>query len=262
MERILLPASLAAIFVACVACSVKEDRNPCPCNLTVSFLDTEANGSVELLGWDSEMVFRERVQIENNRSEWHKSVRKGVFTLSAYKGSTDSTIPTGHKIRIPLNCQADSLYAYYKEVDATGDFAHAEVLLRKQFATVFLDIRKSEDTLPACRFQVEGNTCGFDVLDYSPIVGPFSFEPIPAIGETVVTFRIPRQADDSLAIIIEPYNAPSARYSIGEDIRRAGYNWKAEELQDIFLSIDLARGTVNLRVANWEEGTEFPLVEQ
>ena len=262
MERILLPASLAAFFVACVACTVKEDRNPCPCNLTVSFLDPETNGPVELLGWDSEMVFRERVHIENNRSEWRKSVRKGIFTLSVYNGSADSSIQTGHEIRIPLKCQADSLYAYYKRIDATGDFAHAEVLLRKQFATVFLDFQKSEDVLRACRFLVEGNTCGFDILDHSPIVGPFSFEPIPVIGETVVTFRIPRQADDSLAIIIQSEDAPSARYSIGEDIRRAGYNWKAEELQDIYLSIDLVRGLVDLQVANWEDGTEFPLVEK
>jgi hypothetical protein len=82
------------------------------------------------------------------------------------------------------------------------------------------------------------------------------------MGETVVTFRIPRQADDSLTVNIQPEDAPSACFPLGEYIRQLGYNWKAEELQDIFLSIDLVRGLVDLRVADWEEETVFPLVEQ
>jgi len=262
IARLLFLVFLAVILMACIACSVKEDRNPCPCSLTVSFSDPDITGPVEIMGWDSGTIFRNRVRIEDCRPEWSKSVRKGVFILSACKGIAESVILTGHEIRIPTNCQADSLYAYFEKVDATGDRAHADVSLRKQFATVFLDIRKSEETVHACRFQVEGNTCGFDVLDFSPIAGPFFFEPVPAMGETVVTFRIPRQADDSLTVNIQPEDAPSACFPLGEYIRQLGYNWKAEELQDIFLSIDLVRGLVDLRVADWEEETVFPLVEQ
>ena len=262
MERIFLSVSLTAILVVCAACTVKEDRNPCPCNLTISFSDQDATGPVELLGWDSETVFRDHVRIEDCRPEWSRPVRKGIFILSACKGIANGSVPTGHEIRIPVNCQADSLYAYFEEMDATGDYVHANVTLRKQFATVFLDIRKTEETVHACHFQVDGNTCGFDVLDFSPITGPFRFEPVPALGETVVAFRIPRQADDSLAITIDPEDAPKVRFPLGEYIRQIGYNWKAEELQDIFLSIDLARGLVDLRVADWEEKTEIPLIEQ
>ena len=262
MERILLSASLAAILAACAACTVKEDRDVCPCSLTVSFSDPDASGPVELLGWDSETVFRYQVLIEDCRSEWTKSVRKGVFILSACKGTAGSSIPMGHVIRIPTNCQADSLYAYFEKVEATGDRAHVNVVFRKQFATVFLDIRQSDETMRKCRFQVEGNTCGFDVLDFSPIAGPFLFEPAPVTGETIVTFRIPRQADDSLTATVFPEDSPEARFPLGEYIRQLGYDWKSEDLQDIYLSIDLVRGVVALRIADWEEGTVFPLVEQ
>ena len=262
MERFLLPAFLAAILMACAACTIKEDRNPCPCSLMVSFSDPNAIGLVELLGWDSETVFRERIRIEDCRPEWKKSIRKGVFILSACKGIADSAVPTGHEIRIPLNNQSDSLYAYFEEVDATGDFAHANIDFRKQFATVFLDILKTEETVRSCEFQVNGNTCGFDVLNFSPIAGPFHFGPVLAKGETVITFRIPRQADDSLAITIQPEDSPAASFPLGEYIHQLGYNWKADELQDIFLSIDLSRGFVDLRISNWEEGTEFPIIEQ
>ena len=262
MEKILLSASLAAILAVCAACTVKEDRDFCPCSLTVSFSDPDASGPVELLGWDSETVFRDQVLIEDCRPEWTKSVRKGVFILSASKGAAGSSIPMGHIIRIPTNCQADSLYAYFKKVEATGDRAHATVVFRKQFAIVFLDIPQSDETIHKCRFQVEGNTCGFDVLDFSPIAGPFLFEPVPVTGETVISFRIPRQADDSLMVTVSPEDSPEARFPLGEYIRQLGYDWKSEDLQDIYLSIDLVRGVVDLRIADWEEGTVFPLVEQ
>lgn len=262
MDRILLSAFLVAIFTVCTACTVKEDRNPCPCSLTVTFSDPDATGSVELLGWDSETVFREQVRIEDCQPEWRKPIRKGVFILSACKGLANGSIPTGHEIRIPVNSQADSLYAFFEEVDATGDYAHANILFHKQFATVFLDILKTEETIRTYRFQVEGNTCGFDALDFSPVTGSFQFAPIPATGETVISFRIPRQADDSLEITIYPENAPAIQFPLGEYIRQLGYNWKAEDLQDIFISLDLAQGLADLRVADWEEGKAFPLVEQ
>ena len=61
MEKILLSASLAAILAVCAACTVKEDRDFCPCSLTVSFSDPDASGPVELLAWDSETIFRDQV---------------------------------------------------------------------------------------------------------------------------------------------------------------------------------------------------------
>ena len=59
-----------------------------------------------------------------------------------------------------------------------------------------------------------------------------------------------------------PENAPAIQLPLGEYIRQLGYNWKAEDLQDIFISLDLAQGLADLRVADWEEGKAFPLVEQ
>lgn len=165
-------------------------------------------------------------------------------------------------MRIPPGSEADSLYAWSGEVDATGDLAYASVTFRKQFATVFLDIRKSADVVRACRFLVEGNSCGFDLLDLSPVEGKFRCEPRPRAGESIVTFRVPRQGDESLAVTIHPEGSVPARFPLGAYIDRLGYSWKTEELQDIYVAIDLARGLVDLRVADWEEGTTFPLIEQ
>ena len=260
MDRLLTPACLALLVVG-TACTVKEDRNPCPCYLQVSFTDPDAAGEAELLGWDDDRLFRNRIRIEEARPAWIKPVRKGMLILSACTGM-DESFPEGHHMRIPPGSQADSLYAWFEEVDATGDLAYAKVSFRKQFATIFLDIRKPVEVVHSCRFDVEGNSCGFDLLDFSPVTGAFRFSAVPHDGEGIVTFRIPRQGDSELSVTIRPEGAPSARFPLGEYIDRLGYNWKTEELQDIYVAVDLVRGLVDVRVADWEEGTFFPIVEQ
>ena len=259
MDRLLIPACLA-LLAAGTACSVKEDRGPCPCYLQVSFTDPDAAGEAQMLGWDEDRLFRDMVRIEEARPTWTKPVRKGILVLSACTGM-DESFPEGRQMRIPPGFQADSLYAWFEEVDATGDLAYAKVSFRKQFATVFLDIRKPADVVRTCRFDVEGNSCGFDLLDFSPVAGTFRCAPVPRDGEEIVTFRVPRQGDTGLSVTIRPEDAPSARFPLGEYIERLGYNWKTEELQDIYVAIDLVRGLVDVRVADWEEGTVFPLVE-
>jgi hypothetical protein len=184
-----------------------------------------------------------------------------MLTLSACTGIGES-FAEGRHMRIQPGSQADSLYAWFEEVDATGDRAYAKVAFRKQFATVFLDIRKPAETVHACRFLVEGNSCGFDLLDFSPVSGTFRFAPVPGEGEEIVTFRLPRQGDSKLSVSIQPEGSAPARFPLGEYIDRLGYNWKTEELQDIYVAVDLARGLVDVRIADWEEGAVFPLVEQ
>ena len=260
MDRLLIPAFLA-LFAAGTACTIKEDRGSCPCYLQVSFTDPDAVGEAEMLGWDEDRLFRDRIRIEEARPWWTKPVRKGMLILSACTGMVES-FPEGHQMRIPPGFQADSLYAWFEVLDATGDLAYAKVSFRKQFATVFLDIRKPAEVVQSCQFLVEGNSCGFDLLDYSPVYGTFRFTPVAGKGEQIVTFRVPRQGDTGLSVTIKPEGTTPTRFPLGEYIKRLGYSWKTEELQDIYVAVDLVRGLVDVRVADWEEGAVFPLVEQ
>lgn len=261
MDRYLLLTACLALLTGLSSCTIKEARGECPCYLQVSFTDPEATGPVQLLGWREAPLFRERVRIEDCRPAWTKAVDKGILTLSACKG-IDQASTEGRTLYIPVGCQADSLYAYAAEVDATGDVARAQVSLRKQFATILLDIRKPAEEVGACRFTVEGTTAGVDLLDYySPVVGLFRYEPQPRPGESIVSFRVPRQGDDALLVTIRPADGAPARFPLGEYIRRLGYNWKSEELQDIYVAIDLVRGKIGIRTEDWEKGAEFPLIE-
>ena len=111
-------------------------------------------------------------------------------------------------------------------------------------------------------FLVEGGTCGFDLHTFTPVPGGFRWEGRAAEGERIVRFRIPRQSDDSLSLSLRHDGAPAGSYPLGEYIARLGYDWHAEELQDIYVTIDQVLGLVTVSVSDWEDGAVFHLVEQ
>ena len=262
MTRMHHNKAFAAAFLlsAVLSCSVKEDRIACPCWLQVHFTDPEASGKALLWGWNEVLGFREEVRMEECRPYWSRPVEKGFLTLSAGKGIRTSAVE-GRRVTIPPGSQSDSLYASLYPVDATGETAKVDVTFRKQFATVYLDIRKTAGELPDYRFSVEGNTCGIDLQDLSPLPGAFFFEPVPQEGESTVRLRIPRQADNSLTLSIRYGEADPARFRLGEIIQSLGYSWKTEDLQDIYVSIDLTRGEIQVLVGDWENGMNLPRIE-
>lgn len=254
-------AAIAAVLLP-LSCTVKEDRVPCPCFLNVSFDDREnVISDVGLLGWDDAERFRESIDVADYDPYWVKAVHKGVFWLAAYEG-VDRALASGRYVTIAPGSQCDSLYAYFTEVDAQGEMAYAEVSFKKQFATVRVDILKSASEMRSYDFFVRGNTDGFDLLTFEPVPGVFSYEPKPGAGQRVIEFRVPRQSDDSMALAIWREGLPLGDFPLGDYIRRTGYRWDTEELQDIYVVIDLVIGQITVTVEGWEEGAVFTFIEQ
>ena len=92
--------------------------------------------------------------------------------------------------------------------------------------------------------------------------GGFRWEGAASRGERIAQFRIPRQSDDSLSLSIRHDGAPAGTFPLGEYIDRLGYDWGSEELQDIYVTVDLVLGLVGVSVSGWEDGAVFPIIEQ
>lgn len=276
MKLIVVPA-LAAVLLG--SCSIKESRVPCPSYLNVSYQATElVTGSLNLFGWSTEQVFRSNVELLPEENTWMKPVHKDIITVAAVAGM-ERNLVDGHQVLIPYGNECDRLYGYKERVDCTGEEAFAVVRFRKQFCTVHLDINQTAEVTQTFRFEVDGCTAGFDVLDFSAVEGRFHCEPRPVPGEKVVDFRIPRQVDNSMTVSLwtredQPSPAPSrpsaraqsefymGTFPLGEYISKTGYDWTADALQDIYVRIDFLRMTVVVSVAGWEDGVTFTFVQQ
>lgn len=266
--RFISAAAVPALLCAGLAsCSVKEDREPCPCYLNVSFQDREhITSEVRMTGYRETEVFRAGIDVAEYDPYWVKAIHKGMLEFAAWKGVENSK-DNGHFVTIDIGSQCDSLYAFHEEVDATGEMAYADVLFHKQFCTVHLDIMKRPAEMQGYHFLVEGNTCGFDMFDFKPVAGAFRYDAVAASGQRIVDFRIPRQADNSMMVTVDYHYGdgkvePIAELPLGRYIAETGYNWSTEDLQDIYIMVDLVVGRLLISVDGWEDGVTFWFVEQ
>lgn len=259
----LVAATTAALALSALAssCTVKEDRVPCPCTLYVSFGEIPVpDPGVSLLAWDGSERFSADVDTRKADPYWVKRVHKGSFELAACLSGQGSR--SGAQVRTPKGEQCDSLYAAHVPVDASGEEAFADIRLLKQFATITVDMRRTAEQMAASSFVVEGNTCGFSILDFNPIEGAYHCTPKAEPGATVVSFRVPRQVDNSLMFNAVVEDVDLGDFKLGEMIAMTGYDWKAESLSDILVTIDMILGKVVISVEGWEDGVFYPFIEQ
>ena len=260
--------AVGAVLLACAvlcgsSCTVKEDRTPCPSYLRLTFADREflmeRGEPVTASLWTSAERYRDAIDTSQMEPYWERAVVKDEYLLSCYTG-LENAVASGRTLVLKDGNQMDSLYAFHQEVDCTGELAEAEVTLHKQFATVFVDLMKGADQMKMFTFTVQGFWNGFDMADFSPVGGPFWCKPEAA--SRLVSFRIPRQGDDSLLLDITFQGERIGQFPLGSYIKRTGYNWKSEDLQDIYIMIDIMLGQILVSVDGWESGEWFRFIEQ
>lgn len=245
-------AVLFAMSITMAGCSVKEDREPCPCWLLEDLSECYGSDSpLYLSAWKGTKIYLEAIDARMFPAGFEKKVPRQVIEVSAFRGM-DSSFLDGHDMMIPAGYEADSIYAHKCVVDATGEYAYDKVVLHKQFATIVMDM-DGYDKEGSLRLEVSGNACGMDILELSPIEGSFLCTP-RFIKEGRCAFRVPRQHDDSLTLKVTGERGETKLFHIGEMIAMTDYSWNSEDLDDIYIDIDYHKCSASITVMNWEDG--------
>lgn len=257
MERhtILIICTLAAALFT--GCSVKEDRAGCPCRLDIDVsLCSRRGETVSLRGWNSSRpLFGGTLQVADWPDMWETTVPKGIVHYTAYTG-TSSCMPSGSTLVIPEGNQCDSLWAYCTSVICEGEDASDRVYLHKQFCTVTMEFTRDIGGRPGA--VVTGHSAGMSLEGLSPVEGTFRYSPADD-GQGHFIFRLPRQADSVLDVEITRDGKHYETFPLGTIISRTGYDWTAQDLDDIYVGVDLIESTVTIRLEKWEEGTVYEL---
>lgn len=242
-----------------LSCSVKENREPCPCYLEITFPQrNEVTHGVGLSAWHSKFLFFDDIDLGDYPDVYLRAVERQELVVCAYTGRYKA-LRDERKMMIPFGSQCDSLYSFYKEVDCSGENASCEVNFLKQFATVTVDIRKSAAEMQHYSMKASGNTCGFDLLSFTPVLGPFECNVTPLQNDYVFRFRIPRQVDSSLLLTLAKDGRDICEYPLGRLIELTGYDWTDPDLHDIFVSIDHTVSILTIRVEDWDYEENFDL---
>ena len=244
------------VSVALLSCSVKEDRSVCPCYLTVdpaAIPVSCADAYPVSLEVSGAKAFRCPLTLseEDCAEEFIVEVPRPNVFLSVFTGTGEAFIP-GEGLRIPFGEQCPPVYLYSERVVTDGETARAMPVLRKQFCTLTVKIVPVNDVfLESFHLQMDGHVCGYD-LDSTPAEGAFQCISTPS-DEGLCVARIPRQRDASLMMQVMDGSHPLRYFALGEYIAESGYDWLADDLEDIYMEIDYAATGFTIHVGAWEK---------
>ena len=274
------------------SCSIKEDRDGCPCWMTVE-MPGQAGHDGEKVGQDGRspvgagddgcVVLRLRGNSDEDAVDYEYQVTEavrvdvGALEYEVPRGSVGvsavafgNEIPgragydgksagyDGDEIRIPVGEQMDSLYGFFKMYHTRCESVLCDVELHKEFCTVSFTLGKDGYSSPY-DIEVWGNVAGVSAWDLMPVQGEFRYAPILKNG--VYQVRVPRQVDNSLELVMleipdqvgyDGERGVVDRLPLGEYIARSGYDWTAENLADVNVALDLEMQQVMITVSGWD----------
>ena len=302
------------------SCSIKEDRDGCPCWMMVEMpgqawhdgekvgqdgrfpvgagddgtvvLRLRGNSDEDAVDYEYQVTEAVRVDVEALEYE----VPRGSVGVSAvafgneipgragYDGGMHDRVGhdgksagcDGDEIRIPVGEQMDSLYGFFKMYHTRCESVLCYVELHKEFCTVSFTLGEDGYTSPY-HIEVWGNVAGVSAWDLMPVLGEFRYAPMQENG--VYQVRVPRQVDNSLELVMleipdqvgydgeempgqSGYDGERTgddgervvvdRLPLGEYIAWSGYDWTAEDLDDVNVALDLEMQQVMITVSGWD----------
>lgn len=250
----ILPA--LAVLMSGVGC-IKEDRSECPCRLVLDFneVDTLSVSSVDVLLESDEGFTMSQVVEKKNFSDYMVPVPKTRMFLSVWAGA-DRYLEHDKSVMIPYGEECPRLFLHKSEVEAEGEMVTERIRLRKNHCVLTVQVEDGRDY--PFDLMVRGKVDGYGG-DMMPTVGDFACKAVPdTLGTCVVV--IPRQLDSSLILEVDDGTGHVKNFSIGESIVADGYDWKAEDLDDVTVTLDYALTEVALEIVEWEDESIYDII--
>lgn len=246
--RIMLPAVVTACLTIS-SCSVKEDRNPCPCllELDISSQDGIPSDPLEIMVTSHDgFMFCDTLEYWKEEGLYSVSVPRAELHVRAWIGGGKYVSKSG--LRIPVGRECPRVYMHDSDIVTEGEFVREEVCLKKNHCVLTIINEGGEEGFSD--MVLKGNVAGYDEFG-KPLQGDFEFSPVEdsSGGYEAV---LPRQTDDSLMLEMEDSKGNQISFSLGRYITSSGYDWSAPGLEDVTVTLDYALTEVRLNIDGWE----------
>ena len=295
--KFLVLLSVLQPFFTCPGCSVKEDRDLCPCTLVLEFPGEDAEKLQEgvtvcMRGYsdgdglslcDTLLAGQLASGGASDGVSYSYVVPKGDIDLAvAYSadGLAGELNSSGKWIEIDEGRPCPSIWTCCEKVSARADRVTVPVRLHKNFCRIDIRVRDVDGEEFPFKLRVRGNVNGYG-LDGKPARGAFLCDAERSETEGSGTesdgddsgtasestgsghgyaVTVPRQTDDSLILEIVTGDGVAKSFAIGNYIASSGYDWTSADLKDICLEIDYARTVISFTIDKWTHSEQFEVV--
>lgn len=279
--KFLVLLSVLQPFFTCPGCSVKEDRDLCPCTLVLEFPGEDAEKLQEgvtvcMRGYsdgdgfslcDTLLAGQLASGGASDGVSYSYVVPKGDIDLAvAYSadGLAGELNSSGKWIEIDEGRPCPSIWTCCEKVSARADRVTVPVRLHKNFCRIDIQVRDVDGKEFPFKLRVRGNVNGYG-LDGKPARGAFLCDAERSETESAgsghgYAVTVPRQTDDSLILEIVTGDGVAKSFAIGNYIASSGYDWTSADLKDICLEIDYARTVISFTIDKWTHSEQFEVV--
>lgn len=258
-------AAACSVFLM-ASCSVKEDRQECPCFLTLDFGEVETAALMQK-GFHDLEVFLSGNDGFTVEESWPLSEFVGEYCIPVPKTGVDimavchvgGSCSSTDGFRIDDGEECPAIYMYSEHFHPVGGEERIQVNLHRNYCNLSVRMKTMYD-VPARPFRVKvvGKVDGY-LLGGAPREGAFSYFSAPS-SEGFCRCRIPRQKDGSLMLEIDFLDSGEVRtFPAGEYILASGYDWNAIDLEDILVEMDFSRTGVTFNISKWKKTLSFDI---
>ncbi len=238
-------------------CSVKENRDECPCRLVLDFseVDTSVIRHADLIMTaDDGFVFTDNMETGDFRQDYSVPVPRSEVNVEVWNGTEDMLTESG--LHIPFGEDCPPVYFHTSTVDARGDSVRETIRMRKNHCRMTVNLNFMENSpREVC---ILGNVDGY-MADGTPSSGYFSYM-LQGNADDGYCVILPRQSDNSMAMEISDDTGVLKRFALGEYVVESGYDWSAPDLEDITVDIDIAFAGITLSIQGWDKTYVFDVV--
>lgn len=244
MLRLRYYAIIVSVFLACVSCTVKEDRIDCPSYLVLDFSELKHEPEIEVY------IYNESDSLTTVRRAGEDRiivpVRKGTNRIFYASGRHNDYVLDAREHK--------NIFAGYDIVDCLGEYSYDTLRLHKQFCKLTIEtISPPEEKYPFT-LSIKGNVVGYDIRKAAPVAGFHFPEGLENKGN-LFTYDIPRQDGyDMLTLYIIDGGQTIKEFDLATLLREKGYDWKKKDLDDIKVTIDYSRIGTAIEIGKWTGG--------
>lgn len=259
---------LAVLSVALIcACSdIKENRSVCPCWYTVDLTGVRQDvRNLHFWFFDDKDRLLYRDSLSGGVYEkYNVELTRGRVRCCIWGNLSEGTLldddgtPNSTLLKVG-DLSSDSLFHYFKELDATSEFCNDTVRLKKEYAVV--DFIVKGDIISDDHLQLRINsTTGGRYIDGRFIEENVSTVSLPVEEKESFSkfcFRLMRQRSlrrvgaqiyawqDGVVKLVK-------ELPLGVWLEESGYNMSADNLADISVELDFVTSTVTVKMGAWQ----------
>ncbi|MBR4788762.1 MAG: hypothetical protein IK030_03485 [Bacteroidales bacterium] len=246
MRKLLIFSTLLFVMWGCC---VKEDRSGCPANIHLSLseraLSIAGNTPVKVRLGDGKRTAA--VTLSAYSPDCWESVERGVVSVAGILDNGAGTV-------VARGGQSDSLWAFSGDHVVSGEEEEIVLELHKRFATIYITF---DDEIETGRYHIMvlGDIGGTDLTRMTPVEGDFICE--LAVEDHSSSVRVPAQGPDSglrLQFSDRATGELSWDWDLAAELAAQGYDWNADDLEDIRVTVRLLPLELNITFGDWSDG--------